>query len=138
MLSQEIVELIVEEQVAQDGMFIKNISLPVYMKKLSDNSEIVAIYGENRCKGFVAFYCNNLITLQAYIPLVLVNPLDRNKGIGKAIVKSALAIMETRSFNLCQLEVNPTNIYGMAVYKSLGFYQINDSESAMMLLEKKL
>ena len=64
--------------------------LDQYLTKLGRQSEIVSLTRWDRCRGFIAFYCNNTTTRRAYITLMAVSPSDRRTGLGRALVMSVL------------------------------------------------
>ena len=121
MLPAPIKALIPEEQARQSNRFVAAADLDAYLVKLGERAEIVSDVADGRCRGFVAFYCNNTATRQAYITLVLVAPPDRGTGLGRALVTSALAVCRSRGFTTCRLEVRDDNTAALAMYQSLGF-----------------
>lgn len=133
MLPDSIKVLIHEEQVRQDGCFIK-IDLDTYLVKLDANAEIVADFIDGRCRGFVAYYCNDMNTKHAFITLVLVDPQDRGLGLGQALTKFVLSVARYRGFKVCRLEVNKANQIAYDMYLDQGFYLLED-RGEMCLLE---
>lgn len=65
-----------------------------------------------------------------YLHTVYVKPLHRRKGIGKAIVKTAIKIAKKNKFHL-MLNVNPLNDIALNLYKSLGFHICNGQSLIM-------
>jgi len=59
MISDQIKSLILEEQARQNGLFIQHVDMDTYLAKLGEKAEIVSDSTGGRCRGFVAFYCNN-------------------------------------------------------------------------------
>ena len=134
MLSDQIKLLIMEEQARQEGRFIQNVDMEMYLDKLGAKAEIVSDSIGGRCRGFVAFYCNDMVTKKAFITLVLVDPRDRGLGLGKALTEFALSVAKHRGFIACGLEVNKNNRAAYNMYLSQGFHLVED-RGEMHLLE---
>jgi ribosomal protein S18 acetylase RimI-like enzyme len=125
MLHESIRSLILAEQ-ARGGGFIEDVDLDTYLAKLGASAEILSDIIAGRCRGFVAFYCNDTATRQAYITLVLVDPQDRGTGLGGALVSGVLEIARRRGFTSCRLEVATRNTAAHAIYLSLGFRVVEE------------
>jgi hypothetical protein len=67
MISDKIKSLILEEQARQDGRFVRDVGMDTYLAKLGEKAEIVLDVIGGRCRGFLAFYCNNVNTRMAFI-----------------------------------------------------------------------
>jgi ribosomal-protein-alanine N-acetyltransferase len=118
--------LIVDEQQRQAGQFISGVDLDAYLAKLCAHAELLANSTPDRCRGFVAYYCNDTATRCAYITLVLVHPDDRGAGIGRNLVECVLNLARQRGFLSCRLEVGKDNRFARELYGSLGFRVIED------------
>ena len=121
MLPESMRSLILEEQARQVNRFIEGVDLEAYLSKLADRAEILSDSLSESCRGFVAFYCNDQATKQAFITLVLVDPRDRGLGIGRSLVGCVLEIAKRRGFTSCRLEVTKRNVQAHAMYLSMGF-----------------
>jgi ribosomal protein S18 acetylase RimI-like enzyme len=121
MLPESIRSLILDEQTRQGNRFIEGVDLEEYLAKLADRAEILSDCVAGRCRGFVAFYCNDESTKQAFITLALVDPRDRGIGIGRTLVACALDLARRRGFRSCRLEVAQRNDTADELYLSLGF-----------------
>lgn len=132
-LPEPIVRLIREEQERQEQRFIESVDLEAYLLKLGTSAEILANLAEGRCRALVAFYCNNTVTRQAYITLVVVDPRDRALGMGRALVTGALDLARSRGFTSCRLEVATGNAPAQALYRSLGFRPVEQRQGRDVL-----
>jgi ribosomal protein S18 acetylase RimI-like enzyme len=137
MLPESIRALILDEQTRENHRFIEGVDLDEYLAKLGDRAEIVSEWGAGRCRGFVAFYCNDESIKQAFITLVLVDPRDRGLGIGSALVRRVLDLAKSRGFMSCRLQVAQRNGAAHAMYRSLGF-RVVETRSETELLEIRL
>jgi ribosomal protein S18 acetylase RimI-like enzyme len=134
MLPESITTLIRQEQARQQGRFIQSVDLEAYLAKLDAKAEIVADCVAGRCRGFVAFYCNDLETRRAFITLLLVDPVDRGMGIGEALVAFVLHTAKRRGFTGCGLEVNQQNRIAYDFYRAQGF-QLRETRGESHRLE---
>ena len=125
MLPESIKTIIYHEQSRQSGKFIEK-EFDSYIIKLEKLAEIVADFIDGRCRGFVAYYCNDFDTKIAFITLVLVDPRDRGFGIGHALTLFVLNIARYRGFKSCRLEVKKSNEIARNMYLSQGFYQVEE------------
>lgn len=121
MLPLNLAALVRAEQAVQQGRFVDVPDLEAYLSKLGEKAEILSDSIGGRCRGFVAFYCNDHSTRRAYITLVLVDPQDRGLGIGRSLVSGVLQLARARGFTSCALEVAPSSAAAHALYQSLGF-----------------
>lgn len=121
MLPEPIALLILEEQARQSNRFVAGVELGPYLAKLGDRAEFLADSAEGRCRGVVAYYCNDFATRQAFISLVLVDPRDRGSGLGRTLVECVLGIARRRGFVTCRLEVAKFNEAAQGLYGALGF-----------------
>lgn len=133
MLTAAMKAMIRAEQASQAGRFVDNADLDAYLDKLDTRAEVVADTDAGRCRGFVAFYCNNMETRRAFITLVLVAPQDRGSGVGRALVSRALDVCRDRGFTSCGLEVRSDNDAAIALYSSLGFVMVSERDGRQTL-----
>jgi ribosomal protein S18 acetylase RimI-like enzyme len=124
-LPDSIRSLILDEQARLDGQFIDG-DLEAYLARLAERAEMLSDSAAGRCRGFVAFYCNDEATRQAYITLVLVDPKHRGTGLGRSLVAGVLDIARRRGFTSCRLEVAKRNAPAYAMYLSMGFGLVED------------
>lgn len=133
MLTEAIKTLIRDEQSRQGGRFIDAGDLDAYLQKIDERAEIVSEPDGARCRGFVAFYCNNLVTRRAFITLVAVAPQDRQSGLARRLVTRALDICRERGFVSCGLEVRADNAPALALYNGLGFATVSEQDGRRVL-----
>lgn len=128
-----IASLIRDEQARSKDTFVRVVDLDAYLAKLAANAEVLSDAGDGRCRGFIAFYCNNRSSRQAFITLVLVDPRDRGTGLGRTLMAGALAIVKQRGFTSCRIEVAKTNEPAYRLYLSQGFQVIEDRADTYLL-----
>ena len=125
-LPRSIRSLILDEQARLENHFIDGVDREGYLGKHGASAEILSDCAGERCRGVVAFYCNDTITRQAYITLVVVDPGHRGSGLGGALVGAVLDIARRRGFTSCRLEVAKRNDVARAMYASIGFKVVED------------
>lgn len=133
MLTDAIRTLIREEQARQSNRFVEGAELEAYLRRLDERAEVVDDVAAGRLRGFVAFYCNNLATRQAYITLVLVAPPDRSTGLGRTLVTRVLDTCRERGFATCRLEVRADNLAALAMYQALGFSTVEERDGKHLM-----
>ena len=126
MLPESIRSLILDEQARLENRFIEGVDLETYLAKLAAGAEILSDSIGERCRGFVAYYCNDESSRQAYITLVLVEPESRGEGLGRTLVAAVLEIARRRGFTTCRLEVARSNEAAHAMYTAMGFRRVAD------------
>jgi ribosomal protein S18 acetylase RimI-like enzyme len=132
-LDPTITKLILDEQARQGGRFIEGVELEAYLHKLGERAEFVVDSDDTRCRGFVAFYCNNPATRRAFITLVAVAPEDRQTGLARTLVSRVLETCRERGFLSCGLEVRADNAPALSLYESLGFAVVAERDSRRVL-----
>jgi ribosomal protein S18 acetylase RimI-like enzyme len=137
MLPDPIRALVREEQARQQNGLVEGVDLDQYLEKLGTHAEILSDCADGRCRGFVAFYCNDMTTKQAFITLIVVDPRDRQQGVGRTLVNAVLELARGRGFTSCRLEVGRLNDVAESMYESLGFRLI-ESRGSRKLLEVAL
>lgn len=95
-----------------------------YFLKIDQSAEFIRYYYEESLAGFIACYCNNYESKNAFITLVLVDKVYRGKGISRKMFSLLFNFLQKKDFNSCGLEVKQDNINALNLYKSLGFKSV--------------
>jgi ribosomal-protein-alanine N-acetyltransferase len=132
-ITDAMVALIHDEQERSAGRFIEGREVGAYLAQLAQRADIVSDFDGDRCRGFIAVYCNNQTTRKAFITLVLVNPLDRGAGVGRALLGRVLDLVKQRGFVSCGLEVAKDNAAALDLYRSSGFRDIEDRGGKLLM-----
>ena len=86
-------------------------------------SPYVAITDDGKVVGFFC-YSVNLSTNEGMLKFVMVNPLQRGKGLGKAMLQLATEYaFNITKVDAVQLNVFPENIRAQKCYESVGFVE---------------
>jgi ribosomal-protein-alanine N-acetyltransferase len=71
-------------------------------------------------RGFVLFAT---VLDEGSINTVAVSPERQGRGLGRALVREALAVMRKENARRCLLEVRVSNVAALHLYESLGFVE---------------
>ena len=124
---------LIREEYARQPDLLDGHDIDEYLVKLGGKAEILSDQIAGRCRAFVAYYCNDLSTKQAYITMVLVDPRDRGAGLGRALVHCVLTVARRRGFTTCRLEARKTNDVAYGMYRSQGFHIVEDRGNKYLL-----
>lgn len=132
-MNQEILQIIKNEQIVQNGKFIPS---EEYLSKLEKNAELLAHNSPEGLMGFAYFYCNSEKKDFSYITLIATSEAARGKGFGQSLVYQVLEITKQRGFDECRLEVRKENLSAFNLYEKLGFKKIEDREEKILMSKK--
>ncbi len=82
----------------------KRINIDEYSQKLFDNSVIYYAKKDDIYIGFIAFYCNNMETKIAYVPMIAIMSEFRGQGIGSKLLDIAIAHIKNNGFRKIEIE----------------------------------
>ena len=114
---------------------IKNLS--EYTQKLADNAEVF-VAKDNLFIGFIAFYCNDVISKTGYITQIGVKSLAQSTGIGKRLMNKSYYICKEKGMQKMKLEVRKNNTKAIKFYKKEGFKDCGDATEYSIYMEKFL
>jgi ribosomal protein S18 acetylase RimI-like enzyme len=112
-------------------------ALDTYVEKISANAEVLVWWSHGTVQGLIAFYCNDASEETAFLTMLAVDPTQTRKGIGKALLQSAITTVRARSFRIFRLKVYSENESAMALYKQFGFIAVG-SDGTDIVMELKL
>jgi ribosomal protein S18 acetylase RimI-like enzyme len=95
----------------------------------------LGIVGED-VAGVVVLYANDHLNYIAHIPMIVVSPIHRGRGIGRALMYEAIRRSRSHGMQQVALEVRATNANAIALYTSLAFKVVgNLGEKLQMHLD---
>ncbi len=110
------------------------------MSEIRDNDRALYIIAEidDNVVGYAGLWA---ILDEGHITNVAVNPLYRQKGIGKAIVATLLEVAEENGLTCFTLEVRESNLIAQNLYQQFGFksagvrkgYYLDNGENAIIM-----
>jgi len=103
---------------------------------------LLARLEDGSCAGYI---CPMLVLDEGQILNVAVHPSCRGRGIGKILLKAALAKLEILGASFVGLEVRPSNTVAISLYTHVGFvttgirraYYENGEDAVLMKYEIK-
>ncbi len=81
---------------------------------------LVALDQDGKLVGYI---CPMLVIDEGHILNVSVDPARRGKGIGRLLVEKVLAECRDGGAEFVSLEVRPSNVDAIALYKGMGFVE---------------
>lgn len=101
-----------------------------YVGKLSTLAVVFEHQEEGLVTGAIALYANDFENGAAFISMVGVAPHHRRKGIGKALLKSALGYLSKKGFKKVALSVLQDNP-AIALYETFGFQRVHENDGSV-------
>lgn len=113
------------------------VNIDDYIIKISKNSTIIPIYDNGNLNAFIAFYCNDYKNRVAYLTMLAVGKDERNKGLGRLLVTTAIEYLKKIEFKYFRLEVSALNKKAIGVYSKSGF-KVYEEKQGSYFMEKEL
>lgn len=134
--NQDCMDLIVKE-FNKDPNLLGNseITLYEYLEKIDKNAVFEKYFANNNLAGFLAYYCNNIETKQAFLTLLLVDEDYRGMGVAQELMNRVKNIAKQKGFTRINLQVSLYNPNGIKLHKKLGYLEeYRDKDSIFMYL----
>ena len=105
----------------------RKVDLKEYTSKLLKYGYVYAIMDENRqdILSCIVFYCNDMDTHIAYLPLLSTRADARGKGDGKLLVNEMIQCCKQKG--MCRIICDSVNPVAVKLYKSLGITEYQAS-----------
>ncbi|MGB9791461.1 MAG: ribosomal protein S18-alanine N-acetyltransferase [Thermacetogeniaceae bacterium] len=143
---EEVVVRFMEKEDIPEITAIENCSFPTpwsqqaFLNELKNKFAVyfVAVH-EGKLVGYAGMW---LFSGEAHVTTIAVHPDFRRRGLGKMLMKTLIAYATERGADTMVLEVRPSNIPAINLYKSLGFrnigwrknYYIETREDALVMM----
>ena len=125
---------------------IENSSFPVpwSLKAFEEeiNKDISNLWALISNQKLLAYICFWMFDREIHILNIAVHPQKRNQGLGKHLLENIVKARTTGSIEKIWLEVRPTNIPALFIYKKFGFIETgrrkayyNDSREDAIIME---
>jgi ribosomal protein S18 acetylase RimI-like enzyme len=115
-----------------DGTFRPTLSsriqFPEYSSKALSRGVVLKAIMDGVTAGVAIFYANDQITRSAYLSVLAVLPTHARRGIGKELVREAMAIAHSAGMMRMSVQLNPENQAASALYSGLGFRRCDKPE----------
>ena len=96
-------------------------SLESYAQKVLKYGYVYILKAEEKTKGFIIFYANDLIEKKAYVSLIAVSKEFRRQNVGTGLLAICEEVSKENGMQGIRLEVDKDNFGGQKFYESLGF-----------------
>jgi len=97
-------------------------SIDDYCKKLLEKAALFIARENHIVVGVIAFYCNDEIQKQAYLPYFYIKPDNRSQGIGQMLLRKAILHSQTCGMKSMKFETWADN-RSISLYREHGFRQ---------------
>jgi len=109
-----------------------------YALKLVENAVVQIISLEDKIVGFAAYYCNDVLTKQAFLTQIAVVDTCRGLRIGSALMELCIKTSKQKGMEKLITEVDDTNSDALNFYAKYGFTLYKKASDCSHLLIKKL
>ena len=124
----------------QNDIFNKKLSkkdLCHLANKFSKKAIFLVGKEEKKEVGYIAFYCNDIITRCAFISMIIIDNAYQGIGYGRRLLDAAIIISKNNNMKKIQLCVSKSNTKAQSFYCALGFRSVS-SDGDDLLVEKIL
>ena len=104
-----------DEEVVSSGIYDSLI------EKYAKFAYVVAAQFNNELIGYAAFYCNDIVTKQAYLSMIVVKKEYQHIGAGNALMREIKRICCDNGFLTIKLEVDVNNYKAKNLYHKCGY-----------------
>lgn len=110
----------------------ERVELADYAVKLAQNATRFEAYSDGRLIGLVAAYCNAADRNTAFVSNVSVDPKQRGQGIARKLMFACIDHVGNLYFKRLSLEVDPTALAAIRLYRGLGFSEETDQPNGTL------
>lgn len=141
------VETITDSDTIEQVLLMFDISFPrslservgnirTYAEKLSKNATVDIISSEDKIIGFSAYYCNDVLTKQAFLTQIAVSGTYRGLQIGSVLLEYCIETSKQKGMEKLICEVDDTNSVAIKFYERHGFVFVKKASDSSRYLEK--
>ena len=112
-------------------------NLDSYAEKLFNYAFVYAAV-DKEILGFIAFYANDTKTNIAYLTQIAVQPVAKNRRVGRMLLDKCIEVSKSRRMRSLKLEVYKVNSTAIRFYKRNGFKFCGESSEDSMYMIRKL
>ena len=113
-------------------------SLEQYARKLADNAVVDVVSMEDKIIGFVAFYCNDVLTKRAFLTQIAVVDDYKGQNIGNILLELCVEKVKKNGMKKLICEVDDDNVAALKFYDKNGFTNVVKASECSLFLEKIL
>lgn len=105
------------------------VDIDLYAEKLVSRAVVLLATIEGKDVGLVAIYVNDQINCIGYISTIGARQDVRGKGIGRALMESALNVAKSHGMYCVRLEVSCVNTPALSLYRKMGFSVLENEKT---------
>ncbi|MDN3655877.1 GNAT family N-acetyltransferase [Ferruginibacter paludis] len=135
-MKQELIDIINDQNTVTNGRFIDKPVVP-YVEKILNFAILVTYHTQGQLAGFIAYYCNDIVSKIAFLTLLCVKPEFAGKGIGQHLLNCSIEDVKSKGFTSFHLEVSKDNQLAIHLYERAGF-EVISSMDKLFLMKKDL
>ena len=90
-------------------------------EKYTQYAYVIAAQFNNELVGYAAFYCNDVISKQAYLSMIIVKKDYQHLGVGSALMQAMKTICYNNGFLTIKLKVDVNNCKARNLYYKCGY-----------------
>jgi len=113
-------------------------SLRDYARKLAENAVVNIISLEDKIVGFAAYYCNDMVTKQAFITQLAVDDTYKKLRLGSVLMELCINTSKQKGMEKLISEVDDTNVAIIKFHEKFGFTFLKKASDSSHFLAKKL
>lgn len=125
--------LIWEEQHRQAGRLLPIDNVEEYIDKILVNADFLCLHTSDKCLGFVAYYCKDSTTPDAFITLFVLAPEVRGSGLAASLLNGVTAQSRQHDCSLLKLWVHKNNAGALRFYHRQGFRSCARREHMLLM-----
>ena len=107
-----------------------------YAQKLAENAIIHTISIEDKTIGFIAYYCNDVLTKEAYITQIAVVDHYKRLRIGNILLDLCVEMSKQKGMKKLVCEVDDENFTALKFYKKYEFSNLRKASNCSHYLVK--
>lgn len=107
-------------------------------KKYEENAEFYTLYSDGNFAAFVAFYCNDTISKNAFLSLIGVLEQYEGNGFGQLMLDKAVSVSRKNGMRRMALEVRKDNERAISLYKKNGFAVQKPKDETLIIMSRNL
>jgi ribosomal protein S18 acetylase RimI-like enzyme len=126
-----------------DASFSRTLServgnLREYARKLSGNAVVDIISLDDKITGFAAYYCNDLLSKQAFLTQIAVSDACRGMLIGSKLLELCMETSKQNGMEKIICEVDDASVAALQLYEKHGFTFLKRASDCSQFLERIL
>jgi len=117
------------------------VDIPDYASKLSKKARLFSFKIDEQLSALIAFYCNDMVTKNAYISYLAVSPVCTGRGIAAKLLEACIEKCIEENMQAIYVETWFENTTVINLYEKYGFARVEEmtkNERHSLLLKKQL